>query len=343
LVDPSTDSGRYRSLSPPVSWRLAVLIAKSPCYFRLYSVGASYAGGRNRCYYLPDAKESGRCLDVRSRRGLEGPRMQFPSEPAHESWVGGRSPAPQGDASGVPLPWEGRWERRGTTLHTGGLQPPAGRSKTWAHSTTWPPVLSCAVSLALYMFVFGWELGLGLTLLLLVHELGHFALIRAKGLPAALPVFIPFIGAYVAMSRLPPSVRDEAEIALAGPLAGCLSALACLGLYEATTIHLFLWLAYWGYLLNLLNLLPLWPLDGGRITGALSRWFWLLVFSAATGYALVAENGLLLLGTAFAAFLAAQYARRKRWRSPYYQISRLGSDLRATVGPVPPGAPSVGG
>lgn len=259
--------------------------------------------------------------------------MQFPSEPAHHSWAGGRSPAPspglnpiptpQGEASSAPRPWERRWDAQGTPPQIGSLRPPARRSNPLAPSTPWLPVLSFAVSLALYMLVFGWELGLGLTLLLLVHELGHFVLIRAKGLPAALPVFIPFIGAYVAMRRLPPSVRDEAEIALAGPLAGCLSALACLGLYEATTIPLFLRLAYWGYLLNLLNLLPLWPLDGGRITGALSRWFWLLVFSAATGYALVAENGLLLLGTAFAAFLAAQYARRKRWRSPYYQISRL--------------------
>jgi Zn-dependent protease len=203
------------------------------------------------------------------------------------------------------------------------FRPPARRSSLLAPRGPWLPTLSFILSLALYAYVFGWQLGLGLTLLLLVHELGHFVLIRAKGLPAALPVFIPLIGAYVAMRRLPPSVRDEAEIALAGPLAGCLSAIACLALYEATAMRLFLSLAYLGYILNLLNLLPLPPLDGGRITGALSRWFWLFAFVAAIGYSVAIQNGLLLLITAFAAFQAAQYAGRRPWRSPYYRISWL--------------------
>ena len=96
------------------------------------------------------------------------------------------------------------------------------------------PSLTALASLAAYTALFGWQFGLGILVLLLVHEMGHFVIIRAKGLPASLPIFIPLFGAYVAMRRLPDTVRDQAEIAIAGPLAGALGGVVCLAIYEQT-------------------------------------------------------------------------------------------------------------
>ena len=128
-----------------------------------------------------------------------------------------------------------------------------------------------------------WEFGLGLVLLLFVHEMGHFVVIRAKGLPASLPIFIPFFGAFVAMRQMPRSARDEAEIALAGPLAGAFAGGVCFALYLASSgreAQLWLYLAYFSFLINLVNLAPISPLDGGRVAAAISRWFFVLGLGA---------------------------------------------------------------
>jgi Zn-dependent protease len=185
---------------------------------------------------------------------------------------------------------------------------------TLPSSGFWLCLFTFALSVATYALLLGWQLGLGITLLLLVHELGHYAVIRAKGLPAALPVFIPFIGAYVALRRWPASARDDAEIALAGPLAGSLGAIACLGVYHFTADALFLPLAYLGYVLNLLNLLPIPPLDGGRIAGAISPLLWPLGLAGALGVAVATQNYLLLFLAAFLAIPALSGAgRRQQW------------------------------
>jgi len=136
------------------------------------------------------------------------------------------------------------------------------------------PLLSAIVSFGVYAALFGWQFGLGFLVLLFMHEMGHFVVIRAKGLPASLPVFIPLLGAYVAMQRMPHNVRDEAEIGIAGPIAGGLGGLLCLGLYFQTALPVLVPLAYFTFFINLLNLVPVAPLDGARVTAAISRWFW---------------------------------------------------------------------
>ncbi len=147
------------------------------------------------------------------------------------------------------------------------------------------PFLSAIASLAAYAWLFGWQFGLGILVLLFAHEMGHYVIIRAKGLPASWPVFIPLLGAYVAMRRMPVNVRDEAEIAIAGPFAGAMASALCFWLYQLTGLTVLLPLAYFSFLINLLNLIPVSPLDGGRIVGAISRWIWPI--------------GLILLGIAF--------------------------------------------
>lgn len=136
------------------------------------------------------------------------------------------------------------------------------------------PFLSAVASLVTYAWLFGWQFGLGILVLLFAHEMGHYVIIRAKGLPASWPVFIPLLGAYVAMRRMPVNARDEAEIAIAGPFAGAMASALCFWLYHVTGLTVLLPLAYFSFLINLLNLIPVSPLDGGRIVGAISRWIW---------------------------------------------------------------------
>ncbi|HEY9839765.1 MAG: site-2 protease family protein [Candidatus Sericytochromatia bacterium] len=123
---------------------------------------------------------------------------------------------------------------------------------------------------------FGPAFGVGFVLLMLVHEMGHYGMAKKLGLDVSSPVFIPFLGALIAMKEAPENVEVEAKVAIAGPIIGSLGALACLGIYLISGERLFLSLTYMGLFLNLFNLLPVRPLDGGRVVGALSPLFWLI-------------------------------------------------------------------
>lgn len=141
-------------------------------------------------------------------------------------------------------------------------------------------IISAAVSFAVYAMILTWPVGLGLTLLIFAHEMGHFVVIRAKGLPVRLPIFIPLMGAFVLMGVGPMDARDEAEIALAGPFAGTLGSIACVIAYIPTHQPTLLTIAFINLAINLFNMLPLGPLDGGRATRAISKWLlalWLIV------------------------------------------------------------------
>lgn len=133
---------------------------------------------------------------------------------------------------------------------------------------------SMAVSIAAYASLWGWKYAVGFVLLILVHEVGHVIVLRARGIKAGWPVFLPFLGAFVSMQSTPRSVYEEAESALAGPVFGTAGALA-LG-YYAHVQHsdLLMSLAFTGLFLNLFNLLPVLPLDGGRVAGALHPVIW---------------------------------------------------------------------
>ncbi len=116
-----------------------------------------------------------------------------------------------------------------------------------------------------YTLIWGWRFAVGIVLLILVHELGHYVEARREGLDPQLPVFIPFLGAYVALknTRFDPWVN--ARVSLAGPIAGGLGALACLAVAEAIDSDLMRALGYAGFLLNLINLVPIGILDGGHV------------------------------------------------------------------------------
>ena len=130
------------------------------------------------------------------------------------------------------------------------------------------------VSVFSYSFIFGWPYAVGFVLLIFVHEMGHYIAARQRGLKVGAPTFIPFVGAWIELQSLPHDAETEAYIGLAGPVAGTLGAFACYVLARQQGSELLMALAYAGFMLNLFNLLPISPLDGGRITGAISPRLW---------------------------------------------------------------------
>lgn len=132
--------------------------------------------------------------------------------------------------------------------------------------------ISMLVSAVVYGLIFGWAYGIGFVLLIFVHEMGHVWAAKLEGVKVSAPMFIPFMGALISMQQRPGDSLAEAKIAAGGPILGSLGALGCLGLYSWLHQPLFLALAYIGFFLNLFNLVPITPLDGGRILGAASKW-----------------------------------------------------------------------
>ena len=132
------------------------------------------------------------------------------------------------------------------------------------------------LSLVLYALAFGWHFAAGFVLLLFVHELGHLVAARVVGVDSSIPFFVPFLGAVISLRQPPKNAKMEANIAIGGPAAGMLSGLVCLIFYLWTDSLLMLLLAYTACLLNLFNLIPCTPLDGGRIATAISPHMWWL-------------------------------------------------------------------
>jgi Zn-dependent protease len=136
-------------------------------------------------------------------------------------------------------------------------------------------LVSMLVSVGVYALFWGWKFALGFVILLAVHELGHVLAFRAQGLEVSAPMFIPLMGAFVTMKQTPRSVAHEAWSALAGPAAGLIGSVACLELAQLGNSPLLRALAYTSFLVNLFNLVPALPLDGGRVAGALHPAVWL--------------------------------------------------------------------
>ncbi|MGZ5171430.1 MAG: site-2 protease family protein [Burkholderiales bacterium] len=135
---------------------------------------------------------------------------------------------------------------------------------------------SMIISVFAYALIYGLWYAVGFVALIFVHELGHYAAARQRGLSVGAPTFIPFVGAWIELKDAPHDVETEAWVGLAGPLLGTVGALACYYAYRATDAPLILALAYAGFFLNLFNLIPVSPFDGGRITAIISPRVWLL-------------------------------------------------------------------
>jgi Zn-dependent protease len=135
---------------------------------------------------------------------------------------------------------------------------------------------SMLLSLVVYATIWGWRYAAGFIALLFAHEMGHYVAARQRGLDVGAPAFIPFVGAWIALKDQPVDVETEAYVALAGPVVGTIAALAVYLWARSEDSGLLLAIAYSGLFLNLFNLLPISPLDGGRVTAALSPRIWFL-------------------------------------------------------------------
>lgn len=135
---------------------------------------------------------------------------------------------------------------------------------------------SMLISVVAYAFIFGWWYAVGFVVLIFVHEMGHYLAARQRGLRVGAPTFIPFVGAWIELKDQPMNVETEAYIGIAGPLLGTVGALACYFLARSFDSNLLLALSYAGFFINLFNLIPLSPFDGGRITAIVSPRVWLL-------------------------------------------------------------------
>ncbi len=162
-------------------------------------------------------------------------------------------------------------------------------------------LFSMFVSAAVYVWLGGWWFGIGLVVLLFVHEMGHVIEAKRQGLPVSAPVFIPFMGALITLKQMPHNAWREAKLAIAGPLLGSAGALAIYLAGVAWDSRSLKALAFLGFFINLFNLLPVIPLDGGRITAALHPALWLVGFLALVGLVIVRPNPILIIILIFAA------------------------------------------
>jgi Zn-dependent protease len=162
--------------------------------------------------------------------------------------------------------------------------------------------VSFLASVLAYSLFWGWRFGLGFVLLILVHEMGHVIQLRREGVPATAPLFIPFFGAVVGMKELPKNAWVEAKVGLAGPVLGSIGAAACFALAVEMDSDLLRAIAYTGFLINLFNLIPVLPLDGGRAAAAFHPAFWFLGVGALAYLFFLWHNPFLLLIAALGAY-----------------------------------------
>jgi len=156
-------------------------------------------------------------------------------------------------------------------------------------------LLTMFISIWAYALFFGVPFAVGFVLLIFVHELGHGLVMQRLGIHAGAPVFIPFVGAVIAMKSLPRDAYVEALVGIGGPILGSAGALACLIVGWLTGSPLWYALAYTGFMINMFNLIPISPLDGGRIVGVVSRWLWLVGYVVGIGAFVVTRSPILFL------------------------------------------------
>ena len=138
------------------------------------------------------------------------------------------------------------------------------------------PAASIILSIGSYAMLYGWSYSIGFVGLILIHEMGHYIAARQKQLNVGLPMFIPFLGAWVELKDQPQNAEIEAYVAYAGPFVGTIASFMLYYWGRAVDSGLLLALAQAGFIINLFNLIPIPPLDGGRISSVLSPRLWLL-------------------------------------------------------------------
>jgi Zn-dependent protease len=151
------------------------------------------------------------------------------------------------------------------------------------------------VSIAAYTVIWGLPFAFGFVVLLLVHEMGHVIQLRREGIRASAPMFIPFLGAVITSRSLGENALAEARVGLAGPILGSVASAACILVWQLTGNDIWRALAFTGFFLNLFNLIPVSPFDGGRAMAAMAPWMWLLGLALMVGLIFALHSAFILL------------------------------------------------
>jgi Zn-dependent protease len=182
------------------------------------------------------------------------------------------------------------------------------------------------ISVAAYSLFWGWEFAAGFVVLLFIHEMGHVIALRREGIKASAPMFVPFMGALITAKSLGDNALAEARVGLAGPILGSLAAAAVAVVGELLHSDMLIALAYVGFLINLFNLLPIVPLDGGRAMAAMAPWMWFVGFGALLVMLFALPfNPIVLIIVLFGGFELYRRWQLRKTRSPaqeaYYRVA----------------------
>lgn len=181
---------------------------------------------------------------------------------------------------------------------------------------------SMLISIWAYAMFWGWSFAAGFVMLIFIHEMGHVLALRMMGIRASAPMFIPFVGAHIVMQKMPKNAFSEAVAAYGGPLLGTIGAIACVGIGMVTGSLFWYALASSGFLLNLFNLLPISPLDGGRIIGVISPKLWVVGLLGAVGLFYLTWSPILALIVIMGSFqIYTSFKKSKTERAQYYNVA----------------------
>ncbi len=191
------------------------------------------------------------------------------------------------------------------------------------------------VSIAAYATIWGFQFAIGFVVLLLVHEMGHVIQLRREGIKASAPMFIPFLGAVITSKSLGDDAAAEARVGLAGPILGSIGAAGCIVIWQATGNDLWRALAFTGFFLNLFNLLPVVPLDGGRAMAAMTPWMWIVGFAGMLVFAYLFPNPIILIIVVLAGLETYRRLKLRKTadeqQQAYYRVKPLHRVIVAAV------------
>jgi Zn-dependent protease len=190
---------------------------------------------------------------------------------------------------------------------------------------------SMLVSIAAYSLIWGWKFAVGFVILLFVHEMGHVIQLRREGIEASAPLFIPFFGAVVWGRILEGNALAEARVGLAGPVLGSIGAAVCWAIGAGIDSDFWRALAFIGFFLNLFNLAPVTPLDGGRAVAALSPWMWFVGLFLVAALAFAYPNPIIFLILLMGAFDVHRRWKSRHEQGDYYKVSPRNRALVAVV------------
>ena len=258
----------------------------------------------------------------------------LPANSKQAEWIRQHAQALEASAT-RPGPRDSRANQFSNQMGTAAVAAPAVPWRTRLQLTS---LLSFAAFIAIYWAASGAKFGIGFAVLILIHEMGHFVDIKRRGLPADMQVFLPGLGAYVRWQAMGVPLETRAAVSLAGPLAGFFASVVCAGLWWQTHDPLWSGLARSGAILNLLNLIPVWVLDGGQAALALSKGERIALVGVSIVLALAVGQNIFFLvamGFAYQAFFAGNFpARASRATAVYFIVvlAALGIIIRLMPG-----------